>query len=145
MDNITQIRIEELKSDTNFDLINFSNSEFIERHPGSANIPKQVPMTFSTYDALIKFLRKYFKHFGIDVSYIDDRTLMTIVKTVNRMESVSAYRRGYNECRKKTPSFHDQLVDYFNNMADMMEEDSVPWTDFIPEGCKMHSTAKHEV
>ena len=145
MDKIIEFKIENLGSEINFDKINFSNTEFMDRHPGTTVVPKQVPLTFSSYDALVKFLRKYFEHFGIDVSDIDDQKLLVIVKTVMRMESVAAYRRGYRDCEKMIPSFHEQLVDYFNHMADMMQEDSVPWTDFIPEGCKLHSTAKHGV
>ena len=137
MDKIIEFKIENLGSEINFDKINFSNTEFMDRHPGATVVPKQVPLTFSSYDALVKFLRKYFEHFGIDVSDIDDHKLLVIVKTVMRMESVAAYRRGYRDCEKMIPSFHEQLVDFFNGMAEEMEDDPcITWTDFVPKDCK---------
>ena len=136
-----EIKQEDFKSGIDFDSLNFSNSEFRDRHPGLSCIPKQVALVFSNYEVQVRFLRMYFQHFGIDVSGIDDSQLMVIVKTISRMEGVSSYMNGYNDCMstlKDGPSFHDRLVEFFNGMAEEMEDDDcISWTDFIPEESKI--------
>ena len=136
-----EIKQEDFKSGIDFDNLNFSNSEFSERHPELSCIPKQVALVFSNYEDQVRFLRMYFQHFGLDVSGIDDRHLMVIVKTVSRMEGVSSYMNGYNDCMsalKEGPSFYDRLVEFFNGMAEEMKDDPcISWTDFIPEESKI--------
>jgi hypothetical protein len=136
-----EIKQEDFKSGIDFDSLNFSNSEFSERHPGLSCIPKQVALVFSNYEDQVRFLRMYFKHFGIDVSTIDDTHLMVLVKTVARMEKVASYANGYNDCMSalnEGPSFHDRLVEFFNGIAEEMEDDPfITWTDFIPEESKI--------
>lgn len=132
-----EIKQEDFKSGIDFDSLNFSNTEFCERHPGLSCIPKQVALVFSNYEDQVRFLRMYFQHFGIDISGIDDCHLMVIVKTVSRMVGVSSYMNGYNDSTLKE-SFHDKLIEFFNNMAEEMEDDPcITWTDFIPEESKL--------
>lgn len=131
------IKIETLGENVDFDKLNFANTEFRDRHPDAKEYPKQIALSFEKWDNLVKFLRKYFEHFEIDVSSLDDKQLMVIIKTVYRMSNVDAYREGIKDARENAPSFHDQLVDFFNGMAEEMEDDPcITWTDFIPKECK---------
>jgi hypothetical protein len=131
------IKIESLGKNVDFDKLNFANTEFRDRHPDAKETPKQIVLSFEKWDNLVKFLRKYFEHFGIDVSSLDDSQLMVVIKTVYRMSNVCAYKEGFKDGREMAPSFHEQLVDFFNGMAEEMEDDPcITWTDFIPKDCK---------
>lgn len=135
------VKIESLGENVDFDKLNFANTEFCDRHPDAKEKPKQIALSFEKWDNLVKFLRKYFEHYGIDVSSLDDRQFLVVIKTVYRMSNVCAYKEGYKDAKESSPSFYEQLVEFFDNMGRAMKEDhTITWTDFIPKDCKTLTT-----
>ena len=90
--------------------LNYSNSEYHDRHPGCAIEPKQNPLEWHHWDDLYEFFRGYFNHFGDDISNLDKDTFERIVKTIWRMASVRATFDAREECKKNQQTFSEQLA-----------------------------------
>ena len=101
-----------------FDL-NYCNSEYSERHKGGSgdvNRPKQMPLEWHKWGDLFDFFRGYFEHFGDDISGIDEKTFERMVKTIWRFSNVVAFREGMKYQKEMTPSFREQLQDWFKDI-----------------------------
>lgn len=94
---------------------NYSNKEYSERHSNTncANHPKQEPLEWHMWEDLVGFFKGYFNHFGDDISKLDDETFARIVKTIWRFSNVVSFREGMKFQKEMTPSFMDQLKNYF--------------------------------
>ena len=94
--------------------LNYSNSEFYERHKGDekalTNKPKQTPIDWHNWDDLYEFFRGYFNYFGDDISGLDKDTFERMVKTIWRIANVRATFDAKEECKKNQTTFSEQLA-----------------------------------
>ena len=128
--------------DNNVFELNYSNTEYYDRHPGCGNGPKQAPLEWHKWDELVNFFKKYFEYFGENISSIDNETFTRIVKTIWRISYVTGIAQGREDMRNSTPSFMEQLQDYFKDIQRHNEaerEDTFPdiitptdiWTEVL--------------
>lgn len=97
--------------------LNYCNTEYADRHKGSQeNRPKQKPLEWHKWSELCDFFRGYFEHFGDDISGIDEKTFERMVKTIWRFSNVVAFRDGMEYQKENTPSFHEQLQNWFKDI-----------------------------
>ena len=122
--------------------LNYSNTEYYDRHPSYEDKPKQTPLEWHKWDELVDFFKNYFQYFGEDISSIDDETFIRIVKTIWRISYVAGIAYAREEMRKNTPSFMEQLQEYFKDIQRYNEaerEDTLPdiitptdiWTEVL--------------
>jgi hypothetical protein len=102
--------------DSNIFELNHANSEYYDRHPNCKGKPKQTPLEWHKWDELVDFFEKYFQHFGDDVSTLDKETFKRVVKTIWRISYVAGIAYAREEMKKNTPSFMEQLQDYFRDI-----------------------------
>jgi hypothetical protein len=113
--------------------LNYSNSEFHDRHPGCDCKPKQTPLEWHHWDDLYEFFRGYFNHFGDDISGLDKETFERMVKTIWRMANVRAIVDTREECKKNQPTFSEQLAAWADTIRSHNDciEDETDKTDAI--------------
>lgn len=103
-------------TDNNIFELNYSNSEYCDRHPNCKAKPKQIPLEWHKWDELVDFFEKYFQHFGDDVSALDKETFKKVVKTIWRFSYVTGIVYAREEMEKDAPSFMKQLKEYFKSI-----------------------------
>ena len=96
--------------------MNYSNSEYCDRHLNCKAKPKQIPLEWHKWDELVDFFEKYFQHFGDDVSALDKETFKKVVKTIWRFSYVTGIVYAREEMEKDAPSFMKQLKEYFKSI-----------------------------
>lgn len=96
--------------------LNHSNSEYCDRHPNYGSKPKQTPLEWNKWDELVDFFEKYFQHFGDDISALDKETFKRVVKTIWRFSYVAGIAYAREEMKENTPSFMEQLQEYFRDI-----------------------------
>lgn len=106
--------------------LNYANTEYSDRHKKGdmMNKPKQTPIEWHSWDELVSFFKGYFEHFGDDISGIDEDTFKRMVKTIWRFSNVAAFRDGMNFQKEQTPSFREQLQDWFKEIQRHNESES---------------------
>lgn len=96
--------------------LNYSNSEFYERHKEDekalTNKPEQIPIEWHNWDDLYEFFRGYFNHFGDDISSLDKDVFERMVKTIWRMSTVLAVHDTREEYKKNQTTFSEQLAEW---------------------------------
>ena len=102
--------------DSNIFELNHSNSEYYERHLNCKGSPKQIPLEWHNWDELVDFFEKYFQHFGDDVSTLDKETFKKVVKTIWRFSYITGIVYAREEMKENTPSFMEQLKEYFKSI-----------------------------
>lgn len=115
-----------MNKENNIYELNYSNTEYYDRHPGCGIGPKQTILEWHNWDELINFFTNYFKYFNDDITNLDNETFVKIVKTIWRLAYVAGVNQGREDIRSNTPSFMEQLQDYFksiqrHNTAEMDE------------------------
>lgn len=101
--------------------LNHANSEYYDRHPNCKDKPKQIPLEWHNWDELVDFFEKYFQYFGDDVSTLDKETFKRIVKTIWRFSYVTGIVYVKKEMKENTPSFMEQLKEYFKSIQQYNE------------------------
>ena len=113
--------------------LNYSNTEYYNRHPGCDCKPKQTPLEWHHWDDLYEFFRGYFNHFGDDISGLDKETFERMVKTIWRIANVRAIVDTREECKKNQPTFSEQLAAWADTIRSHNDgiEDETDKTDAI--------------
>ena len=99
---------------------NYSVSEYIDRHAGNEemieNRPKQTPIDWRMWDDLFDFFTGYFKHFGDDISGLDDKTFKRMVKTIWRFSAVHTMTESKKYLEENHLSFKEQLRNWADDI-----------------------------
>ena len=117
--------------------LNYSNTEYGERHRGCKNRPKQQALEWHKWGELVDFFKGYFAYFGDDISGIDDTTFECMVKTIWRFGHVNGAYDGRETQRMLTPTFEEQLnnwkmaVHEHNRNAEEEGDIHLRWDDLM--------------